>query len=166
MPDYNSVVTLLGYFTLFVGAVVLGSAGLARITVWFSRFASEKKKCMWVDDGSYYCLTHQCGPYDDEQCGKVACPHCFYKHDPETGTFGYPAEGTDPHNPANYLAANECIREQGHDNPCNGFPRRTVATTFCYMRDFGQCALPECENPTLRPGQPCDPCHDELGAGA
>jgi hypothetical protein len=27
------------------------------------------------------------------------------------------------------------------------------------------CTIPECDTPTERPGQPCDPCHDELGAG-
>jgi hypothetical protein len=34
------------------------------------------EKCVGSEE---FCHTHNCGCYDDEQCGKLECPHCLYK---------------------------------------------------------------------------------------
>lgn len=35
------------------------------------------KKCIISDKyGDPFCITHNCGPIDPEQCGRIECPHC------------------------------------------------------------------------------------------
>ncbi len=40
--------------------------------------ADKFKNCFKGEDGES-CAFHNCGPYDDEQCGKLECPHCTIK---------------------------------------------------------------------------------------
>ncbi len=40
---------------------------------------NDFSKCYSIISGADFCNYHICGPYDDEQCGKLSCPHCITK---------------------------------------------------------------------------------------
>jgi hypothetical protein len=42
--------------------------------------SKEFAQCYFEDE---FCLFHNCGPTDPEQCGKLSCPHCQYKTEKE-----------------------------------------------------------------------------------